>query len=131
VSAPKAPEGQRRRILFAEDDAAIATLVRRVLGQHYDVSHASTGAIALELARVEPGPDLILLDVMLPGLDGFAVAAKIRTMPRLKRVPILFVTARGSPADVIRGIQVGARHYIQKPFSIDDLLSKVKKALGE
>jgi DNA-binding response OmpR family regulator len=106
-------------------------MVRRVLGQHYEVQHAATGALALELARAEPAPDLILLDVMLPGLDGFAVATQIRGMPRLKRVPILFVTAKSSPADVIRGIQVGARHYIQKPFSIDDLLSKVKKALGE
>ena len=76
-------------------------------------------------------PNLILLDVMMPGLDGYTTAQQIRLIPSLKTVSIIFLTAKGAAMDVVKGIQVGARFYVTKPFKMDDLLGKVKKALGE
>jgi DNA-binding response OmpR family regulator len=131
VSAPKPPETKRKRIIVAEDDSAIAGLLTRVLGVHYDVQHAATGSLALRLATEEPPPQLLMLDVMMPDLDGFAVASRVRAIPQLKQVPIIFLTARTASTDIIRGIQTGARHYIQKPFKIDEVLSKVRKTIGE
>ncbi|HEY2407691.1 MAG TPA: response regulator [Polyangiaceae bacterium] len=120
----------RKRVLIAEDDPAIATMVSKVLAQHYHVVLATDGNMAIQLASKPPPPDLLLLDVMMPGRDGHAVASTIRTLPGLKSVPIIFLTAKTGPGDVIKGIQSGARHYITKPFKIDDLVLRVKRALG-
>jgi DNA-binding response OmpR family regulator len=120
----------RKRVLVAEDDPAIATLLKKVLGKDYDVTVTGDGQSAIAEALKAPAPHLLILDVMMPGLDGIAVAQHVRTLPGLKSVPIIFLTAKGAPGDVIRGIQHGARHYITKPFKIDDLLAKVKKAIG-
>jgi DNA-binding response OmpR family regulator len=131
VSGAKVPEGRRKRILLAEDDAAIAALLTKVLGRTYDLVHATDGEKALGLAAQQPPPDLLLLDVMMPALDGLTVAARVRALPHLKNVPIIFLTAKTGATDVIRGIQSGARHYIQKPFKIDEVVAKVKKTIGE
>lgn len=125
------PPARKKRVLVAEDDSAIATLLVRVLGQHYEVVHAADGTRALALAAEEPAPSLLLLDVMLPGADGYTIATRVRDIRHLKNVPIIFLTARTAVPDVIRGIQHGARHYIHKPFKIDDVLAKVKKTIGE
>ena len=122
--------GIRRRIVIAEDDPAIATMLEKVLAPFYDVSVAHDGYAALALASKPPRPALLLLDVMMPGLDGLGVAAEVRKNTELKNVPIIFLTAKTGPTDVIKGIQSGARHYLTKPFKIDDVLTKVKKALG-
>lgn len=120
----------RKRIVVAEDDPAIATMLQKVLSQHYDVVLAQDGRQALALAQTQPKPSLLMLDVMMPGMDGHAVAAEVRKSADLKSVPIIFLTAKSSASDVIKGIQSGARHYITKPFKIDDVLAKVKKVLG-
>lgn len=120
----------RRRILIAEDDPAIAALLQKVLSAHYDVSVVHDGKAALASALTPPKPSLLMLDVMMPGLDGLAVAAEVKKSPELKAIPIIFLTAKSGATDVIKGIQSGARHYITKPFKIDDVLAKVKKALG-
>ncbi|HYO95673.1 MAG TPA: response regulator transcription factor [Polyangiaceae bacterium] len=131
MSAPTAPEARKKRVLVAEDDPAIAGMLVKVLGQHYEVVHAATGIAAVELAVKQPHPALLLLDVMMPGMDGYQVAARIRAIPQLKAIPIIFLTAKAAPGDVIRGIQHGAKHYIQKPFKIEEVVAKVKKTLGE
>jgi putative two-component system response regulator len=131
VSAPNPQAPTKKRILVAEDDAAIATLLVRVLSQHFDVVHAEDGISALKKAAELPPPQLLLLDVMLPGADGYIVAQGARAIPHLKQVPIIFLTARTAVPDVIRGIQHGARHYIHKPFKIEEVLTKIKKTLGE
>lgn len=105
-------------------------MLEKVLAPLYDVAVAHDGRRALLLAAKPPVPALFLLDVMMPLLDGLGVAAEARKSPELKLVPIIFLTAKSSPADVIKGIQYGARNYITKPFKIDDVLAKVKKALG-
>jgi DNA-binding response OmpR family regulator len=120
----------RKRIVIAEDDPAIATMLEKLLAPHYDVSVARDGHAALAQAARPPRPALLLLDVMMPGLDGLSVAAAVRQNAALKGVPIIFLTAKGAASDVIKGIQSGARHYITKPFKIDDVLTKVKKTLG-
>lgn len=128
ASNPEPP--RKKRILLAEDDAAIAALLLRVLRPHYDVVHAADGQSAILLAAESPVPELLLLDVMLPAADGYLVASRARAIPHLKNVPIIFLTARAAPNDVIRGIQHGARHYIQKPFRIEEVLSKIRKTIG-
>lgn len=120
----------RRRIVIAEDDPAIAAMLQKVLAPLYDLSIAHDGKAALALAARPPRPALLILDVMMPGLDGHGVAAEVKKHPDLKSVPIIFLTAKSSATDVIKGIQSGARHYVTKPFKIDDLLAKVKKVLG-
>lgn len=119
-----------KRIVVAEDDPAIGGMLLKVLSQFYDVVVTHDGPSALAAAGMQPRPDLLLLDVMMPGMDGHAVAAAARALPGLKTVPIIFLTAKTGPADVIKGIQSGARHYITKPFKIDDLVQRVKRALG-
>ena len=119
-----------KRILIAEDDPAICTMLEKVLSQYYTVATTNDGQSALALAGKPPAPDLLLLDVMMPGMDGHAVAAAVRQLPGMKSIPIIFLTAKTGPSEVIKGIQSGARHYITKPFKIDDLVMRVKKVLG-
>jgi DNA-binding response OmpR family regulator len=121
----------RKHVLVAEDDPTIGALLVRLLRTRYDVTLVEDGRGALARAAENPPPDVLLLDVMMPGLDGFAVAQQARLIPALKHVPIIFITAKDAPADVIKGIQLGARNYITKPFKVDDVLAKVKKALGK
>lgn len=119
----------RKRILVAEDDATIRSILERVLSAEFDLTVVSDGNAAWSKARESP-PHLLLLDVMMPGLDGLEVARRARAVPALKRVPIIFLTAKDRSIDVIQGIQHGARHYITKPFKIDDLLQKIRKAIA-
>ena len=124
------PQSPKKRILVAEDDPAIATMLVKILDVRYEVHRADSGTAALALAdRVKP--HLALLDVMMPGLDGYATAQQLRLLPGLKNVAIIFLTAKSGPMDVVKGIQAGARFYLAKPFKMDELLAKVKKALGE
>lgn len=126
--APPTPTS-KKRILVADDDPAISRLLERVLARDYDVVVASDGRAALALAT-QVKPHLLILDVMMPGLDGFAVATQLKKQPELKTAAVIFLTARDTPLDTIKGIQAGARHYLTKPFKIDDLAAKVKKTLG-
>lgn len=129
MSSPASIPGPRKRILVADDDPAIGRLLERVLNREYDVVLASDGRGALALAT-QLRPHLMILDVMMPAMDGFTLAAQMRLIPELKATPIIFLTARDTPLDTIKGIQAGARHYLTKPFKIDDLAAKVKKTLG-
>jgi two-component system, OmpR family, response regulator len=121
----------RKRILIAEDDPNIAEILVRTLSPHYDVTLANNGSEALKLAENPPPPDLLLLDVMMPGLDGFGVAQRVRKLHPSRKIPIIFLTARDAPQDIITGIQHGARHYITKPFKLKDVLDRVKNLLGQ
>jgi len=119
----------KKRILVAEDDPAISTLLSKALTADYDVSLAPDGHEAVALAS-KLRPQLLLLDIMMPGLDGLEVARQVRALPGLRSVPIIFLTAKDSSMDVIKGIQHGARHYIVKPFKLVDVRDKIKKVLG-
>jgi len=120
----------KKRILIAEDDDAIAGMLAKILEVRYEVHACRSGTEALAIAdRVKP--HLALLDVMMPGLDGYSTAQRLKLLPGLKNIAIVFLTAKSAPMDVVKGIQSGARFYVPKPFKMDELLAKVRKALGE
>jgi DNA-binding response OmpR family regulator len=116
--------------LVVDDDEAVLEMLERYLGREHDVIVARDGPGAMATASRIPYPDLILLDIMMPGLDGLGVAHRLRMIPELSRVPIIFVTAKDGPMDVVKGIQAGARSYITKPFKLDELRTKIDRALG-
>jgi len=115
-----------QRILIVDDEPAVTDLLaynfRRA---HYQVDIAADGATALRLAR-ETVPDLILLDLMLPEIDGLDVCREIR---KTSEVPIIMITARGEELDRVVGLEMGADDYIPKPFSVRELLARVKAVL--
>ncbi len=119
----------RRHILVVDDDDAIRTMVAKVLGLSYRVTPTSDPHEALAIAGRETVIDLLLLDVMMPNMNGFDLAKRLRLLPSCANARVVFLTARDFPSDKIKGIQAGARSYIIKPFAIDDLLARVKKAL--
>jgi len=122
------PGGEKKRVVVVvEDDAAIRALIARALSSSFDVAEASTGLGALELLGRMPAPNLILLDVMLPEVDGVTIARKLKAHPALKHVPIVFVTAKDAPHDVAQGIGAGATQYLTKPFSIKTLQEVVDR----
>lgn len=106
------------------------TLVTRLLEPIARVQSAADGQQALEILQASKRPpDLVITDVMMPRLDGHGLAKAMRADERLSRVPIIMLTAKSGPMDVIGGINAGAKHYVTKPFKADDLLSKVRKLL--
>lgn len=119
-------EGARRRILVVDDEASI----REVLGQYlaregYAVLDAADGMEALRLARATP-PDVVILDLMLPGIDGLEVCRRLRAA---SAVPILLLTARGDEADKIEGFRAGSDDYVTKPFSPREVVLRVQAIL--
>jgi DNA-binding response OmpR family regulator len=116
-----------QRVLVVEDERPMRTVLRDCLErQGYRVLVAEDGARALEIALRER-PDLIVLDVMMPRLDGLAVCAELRRLER--PVPVLMLTAKGTVEDRVRGLDVGADDYLVKPFSREELLARVRALL--
>ncbi len=116
-------------ILVVDDEADILNLVKYNLARDgFQVATAESGEAALRAARRKP-PDLILLDLMLPGLDGFAVTRALKADQKTAHVPIAFLSARGDEADVVTGLELGAEDYITKPFSPRVLVARVKAML--
>jgi CheY-like chemotaxis protein len=105
-------------------------MLTRALSTVYEVEAFADGISAVRRLEHPPAPDLVISDVMMPGMDGFALAKRTKADPKLQNIPFMFLTARTAPQDVIHGIQSGARHYVTKPFKLDDLMKKVKKILG-
>ena len=124
-------EKRRRLVLVVDDDPSVRTLVTRALQtQGHEVVEAKDGLAASELlGTMTRNPDLMICDVMMPTIDGFSLARLVKSRKELRSMPIIFLTAKAQPADVMVGISLGARHYVQKPFSIKDLLDKVDKTL--
>ncbi len=121
----------QKKILIVEDEESLLKLESILLTtKGYLVQGTTTGLAALE-AIAEDAPDLILLDVMLPELNGFEVCERLKADPKTRHIPIILLTARKTPEDVSRGEEVGADQYITKPFksatvmeTIDQLLNK-------
>jgi DNA-binding response OmpR family regulator len=116
-----------QRLLIVEDDPAIMRgLKDNFLKEGFDVLTARDGDTGLEMA-LDEAVDLILLDIMLPGLDGYEVCKSVRM--EKKDVPIIMLTAKGREEDVIRGLELGADDYVTKPFSIRELIMRVRNFL--
>ncbi len=117
---------KKARIVTADDDPQLLRLIARNLEfEGYDVGVASDGQLALEqIERFDP--DLVLLDVMMPRMDGFTVTSRVR---EFSAVPIIIVTARGQDQDKIRGLDLGADDYLTRPFSVEELLARVRAVL--
>jgi phosphate regulon transcriptional regulator PhoB len=117
------------RILIVEDEADIRDLLAFHLERAgYHVTRSRTGADALRQVRARP-PDLILLDLMLPELDGLEVCRRLRQDPRTASVPIVMLTARGEEVDRIVGLELGADDYVVKPFSPKEVVARVRAVL--
>lgn len=116
-------------ILVIEDDTLVARTIERCLrGSEYHVQVVNTGVAGLKAARRKI-PDLVLLDVMMPGMDGYTVCKEMREDALLKDVPVIFLTAKNKVEDKIVGLSVGADDYLGKPFNVDELLLRVKAIL--
>ena len=116
-------------ILIIEDDDIVArTLERCLRGKEFQVHVANSGVAGLKAAHRKI-PDLIILDVIMPGMDGFTVCKEIREDPILKEVPVLFLTAKIKPEEAIVGLSLGADDYLRKPFNVDELLLRVRAIL--
>jgi DNA-binding response OmpR family regulator len=120
----------RALVLVADDDVDIRELVTyRLTRAGYDVISASDGQEALELA-VSRAPDLCVLDVMMPKLDGLELTRMLRAQEATARTPVILLTARSQEIDVERGFDAGADDYLRKPFSPDELGARVRAVLG-
>lgn len=117
------------RVLVVDDEESILELLEYNLSREgYRVSCVATGEAAIEAAGKEI-PDIILLDLMLPGVDGLEVCKTLKNNPRTLQIPIVMLTAKGEEADIVTGLELGADDYITKPFSPRVLLARVKAVL--
>jgi two-component system alkaline phosphatase synthesis response regulator PhoP len=116
-------------ILAVEDDEDILELLKYNLAKEgYRVNTVTSGEDGLQLAR-STTPDLILLDLMLPGVDGLEVCRRLKMDPKTRQVPIIMLTAKGEETDIVTGLELGAEDYITKPFSPRVFLARIRTAL--
>ena len=115
-----------KKILVVEDEPGLVQLLKaRLEAGHYEVVTAKDGQEALEMTRLEK-PDLIILDIMLPKIDGYQVAARLKDDEDLKDIPIVMLTARGLTQDIKTGMESGAVCYVQKPFKSEVLMAIIQ-----
>jgi DNA-binding response OmpR family regulator len=120
------------RVLIVEDDADIVNLATRWLERaKHTVQHIGDGSAALKALEADPLPQLVLLDVMLPKMDGFEVLRRIRAAPRTKSLPVIMVTSFSRDKDAARGRELGANDYIVKPLMEMDFLKRVEHILRD
>jgi two-component system phosphate regulon response regulator PhoB len=120
---------KRGRILVVDDEPDLLELVKHQLQkEHYEVTTALDGEVALAQARRNP-PDLVVLDLMLPGIDGLEVCRRLRADPRTMHVPIVMLTAKGEESDAVIGLSQGADDYVRKPFGSKELLARIAARL--
>ena len=129
MSGPS-PDGRVAKILIVEDDVDVLALESRILAKLGAVQIARDGVEALGIIERGFMPDVIVTDVMMPRMDGLELAKQLKADVKTHKIPVVIVTAKAAPRDVIAGINSGARHYMTKPFTAEQLLGKVKKALG-
>lgn len=122
-------QGKVKKVLLAEDDELVAALVKhRLTRDGFEVVHFPDGISAL-MAAPELNVSLVMLDVKMPGLDGFELLTKLRQMPSYKKTPIVMLTSMGREQDIVRGFKLGADDYIMKPFSPTELLARIHRLI--
>jgi len=121
----------KKRILILEDEPNLVETLQASLAQeNYECLTANDGHNGFDLARTEK-PDLVVLDIMLPGMDGYKVARLLEFQKELKHIPIIMLSARDRDEDRLMGEQTTANYYITKPFSMDKLVTKIKGFLAD
>jgi putative two-component system response regulator len=128
-AAPESPG--RATILVVDDAPANLSLMNKLLEPHYKVKLATNGENALRIAAAEPPPDLILLDVVMPEMDGYEVCRRIMADERTRQIPVIFLTAKAEIEDERKGLELGAVDYITKPISPPIVMARVKTHLGQ
>jgi signal transduction histidine kinase len=123
------PQRERRaRILIADDNVDLRRFLADLLSPNHDVETVGDGALALASAR-ERLPDLVLSDVMMPGLDGIALLRELRADPRTQTVPVVLISARGGEESRVQGLDIGADDYLEKPFTAREFMARVNATL--
>ena len=120
---------QKSKILLVDDSSDILNYLIDILGSEYKTIVATNGEKALELLESEEKPDLILLDIIMPGMDGFEVCKRIKANDSIKNIPILFLTGETNKDHVVKAFQMGCKDYITKPFYTAELVSRVQTHL--
>ncbi|MDY0058630.1 MAG: response regulator [Myxococcota bacterium] len=124
-------EEERKLIAVVEDDDQVTSIIVRLLEKEdYLVKTAKDGMDGLRLLE-EIRPDLLIVDVMMPRLDGFQFVRALRYIKENKNIPIIFLTARSDARSMIEGINLGAKFFLSKPFQVTDMMNKIKKCLNE
>jgi len=120
----------QKKILIVEDEESLLKLESILLTtKGFHVQGVATGTAALKAVAEDP-PDLILLDIMLPEMDGFEVCRQIKNSPQTRHIPVILLTAKKSPEDMSRGKQVGADHYMTKPFKSSMVIASIERLLS-
>ncbi|MFA5103823.1 MAG: response regulator [Candidatus Margulisiibacteriota bacterium] len=120
-----------KNILVIEDVEDHLEIVKLILEQHgYNILVATTGLEGLKCARAN-SPDLVILDVVLPEMNGYEVCKEIKNGADTKEMPVIMLSVRSNPEDIETAYKAGANKYITKPFNLEDLIKEVKKQLGE
>ena len=118
------PMSQNGCVLVVEDDAKNIDVLLKLL-DGYDVLVATDGVQALEVLKQEP-VDLVLMDILMPGMDGFQVCERIKAQDDLSHIPVIFLTSKTETADVVKGFDVGGVDYVTKPFKVPELLARIR-----
>ncbi len=119
-------DNKKKLLLIVDDNPENRKVLGNLLIQSgYEVGAAPDGRTALDFIKNEP-PDLILLDIMMPGMDGFEVCEKLKSDVETKHIPVIFLTAKTNTEDIVRGFQVGGVDYVSKPFNGEELLARIQ-----
>lgn len=116
---------RRQKLLIVDDAPANIREITELLKAEYKVVFATSGPKALEMVATDSPPDLILLDIIMPEMDGMEVCRRLKSSPESKDIPVIFLTAKTETEDIIKGFQVGAVDYVTKPFNSSELCSRV------
>lgn len=123
------PNGKKQTVLIVEDEPLNISVVAEILESQYELLIATHGEKALQIAFSEIQPDLILLDIVMPGMNGFEVIQSIKNNPKSSHIPIIFLTSKQDNESIVRGFNLGAVDYISKPFQREELLVRIKNTL--
>ena len=120
---------EKQTILVVDDIKSFINILVDILSDTYDVAVALDGESALEIVRTNP-PDLILLDIMMPGMDGFEVLKRLKSSPATADIPVIILSAKTEVNDWVRGLELGAADYLTKPFNVPDVKTCIAKQIS-